>query len=1086
MFNILYVDDDPALLEMGKQYLERSGQFRIDTIESALRALTLLKSKTYDSIVADYQMPGMDGIEFLKKIRTSGNTIPFILFTGRGREEIVIQALNEGANFYLQKGGDPKALFAELTHKIQIAVEHHRDSEKLQALHRLYSVISATNKAIVHLRTRDEFFSEIFRILVETGGFRMVWIGLVDEEHKIILPVASAGYVNGYLDTVNISTENIPRGRGAIGTAYREGRNYICNDISRDPRMELWHEDALKRGYQGIAAFPFALGTKNVGVLALYAPVTGFFDEQIVNLLDELARDISFALRTIDDQNERAAAESALQESEEKFRGIFDFINDGIEIHEFLSDGTLGKYIEVNDVACKMVQYTRKELLQRAPSDITTAYHSRPIGEILNELSRTGHAIFETEHRKKDGTIFPVEINAHVSYLQGKRVAISVVRDISERIRTAHELSQKNLNLSIINELEREFSALPYGKQVEELAIKRLLSLTGAVVTVFSKYYPGEQVLRTTAIEFGPGVLESLPGAWEKCTALLGSKPGEFQIPLSREAYQDVNRSIVGKKNTLTDISYGKITPLVSATIQKLSGIDRFFHIAHVIDGKVYGTSVIGLRPDRPDPPQDLMESYAHLVAVSLRRQQAEAALRESEKFNRNLVEHLPDFVLIYGKDGKILYANPASAGALGYDAQKLIGTPVISYVVESYRDKTMENLSLRQNYGTAPNYEIEIVNHNGLKKRVIVRGTPIQYNDVAATLLVLVDVTERSVAEKALKESEQRMSAIFNSARVGIILIDAVSHKILQVNSEALNLIGASEKDVIGVVCHTFICPAEQGTCPAADFGQSGTSSEGTLTRKDGSVLPIIKTVVPVEIGDKKVFIESFVDISKRKHAEDSLRLANKKLSLLTNITRHDINNQLTGLNGFVELLHERINDPALENYFTWITQASNRISSTIQFTKEYSGVGESAPAWQDIRSLVDIVSTQVQLKGVTVINDIPGGIKVFSDPLIIKVFYNLIENAVRYGGKKITTIRIYPRKSEGVLVIFVEDDGDGVPSGEKEKIFDWGFGKNTGLGLALSREILDITGITIQENGERHAGARFEIRIPTGYWAV
>lgn len=132
MFNILYVDDDPALLEMGKQYLERSGQFRIDTIESALRALTLLKSKTYDSIVADYQMPGMDGIEFLKKIRTSGNTIPFILFTGRGREEIVIQALNEGANFYLQKGGDPKALFAELTHKIQIAVDHHRDSEKLR------------------------------------------------------------------------------------------------------------------------------------------------------------------------------------------------------------------------------------------------------------------------------------------------------------------------------------------------------------------------------------------------------------------------------------------------------------------------------------------------------------------------------------------------------------------------------------------------------------------------------------------------------------------------------------------------------------------------------------------------------------------------------------------------------------------------------------------------------------------------------------------------------------------------------------------------------------------------------------------
>ena len=99
---------------------------------------------------------------------------------------------------------------------------------------------------------------------------------------------------------------------------------------------------------------------------------------------------------------------------------------------------------------------------------------------------------------------------------------------------------------------------------------------------------------------------------------------------------------------------------------------------------------------------------------------------------------------------------------------------------------------------------------------------------------------------------------------------------------------------------------------------------------------------------------------------------------------------------------------------------------------------------------------------------NDIPAGTKVFADPLIIKVFYNLMDNAVRYGGK-ITTIRFSVQESGDGHLIICEDDGDGIPADEKERIFERGFGKNTGLGLFLAREILGITGITIRETGER-----------------
>jgi PAS domain S-box-containing protein len=123
MPRVLYVDDDLVLLDVAKEFLEESGELEIDVANSVEEARISLQRYDYDVIVSDYQMPLTDGIEFLKELRAQGVTLPFILFTGRGREEVVIEALNSGASFYLQKGGDPVAQFAELIHKIRISVE---------------------------------------------------------------------------------------------------------------------------------------------------------------------------------------------------------------------------------------------------------------------------------------------------------------------------------------------------------------------------------------------------------------------------------------------------------------------------------------------------------------------------------------------------------------------------------------------------------------------------------------------------------------------------------------------------------------------------------------------------------------------------------------------------------------------------------------------------------------------------------------------------------------------------------------------------------------------------------------------------
>ncbi|MDP2796335.1 MAG: hybrid sensor histidine kinase/response regulator [Methanoregula sp.] len=219
----------------------------------------------------------------------------------------------------------------------------------------------------------------------------------------------------------------------------------------------------------------------------------------------------------------------------------------------------------------------------------------------------------------------------------------------------------------------------------------------------------------------------------------------------------------------------------------------------------------------------------------------------------------------------------------------------------------------------------------------------------------------------------------------------------------------------------------------------------------------------------------------TERRQVEKALAEANKKLNLLSGITRHDINNQLLILNGFVELLHGEIPDPSLEHYFSRITKASSQITAMIRFTKDYENIGIRAPAWQDLQTLVNSAEKGVIPGLLTIKNDLPAGAEVFADPLIVKIFFNLIDNALRHGGK-ITTIRFSYQARNGDQIIVCEDDGDGVITEEKEKIFEWEFGKNTGFGLAISREVLDITGITIRETGEPGKGARFEIVVPRG----
>ena len=187
MYTILYVDDEESLLDLGKIFIENMSDFSVDTAVSAKRALDVLENKKYDAIISDYQMPDMDGIALLKHLRKTSD-VPFILFTGKGREEVVIEALNSGADFYIQKGGEPKSQFTELIHKLNQAISRKKAEEAQQDAEQ---DLMRLNEEISKKLEEEILISEFSQILLNAGTITEI----LDYFENIIFSRSGADYL---------------------------------------------------------------------------------------------------------------------------------------------------------------------------------------------------------------------------------------------------------------------------------------------------------------------------------------------------------------------------------------------------------------------------------------------------------------------------------------------------------------------------------------------------------------------------------------------------------------------------------------------------------------------------------------------------------------------------------------------------------------------------------------------------------------------------------------------------------------------------------------------------------------------------
>jgi len=155
--------------------------------------------------------------------------------------------------------------------------------------------------------------NKVCRIAIEFGKFRMAWIGLIDEETKIVNPVAKDGAEEGYLSAIRqISVSDVPEGRGPTGNAIRKGEHFVCNDIATNPMVAPWRGEALKRGYRSSIALPLKQSGKIIGAFSIYSSQPNFFDREEIELLDDFVNEIGFAFETVEIEIQRKKAEEQL------------------------------------------------------------------------------------------------------------------------------------------------------------------------------------------------------------------------------------------------------------------------------------------------------------------------------------------------------------------------------------------------------------------------------------------------------------------------------------------------------------------------------------------------------------------------------------------------------------------------------------------------------------------------------------------------------------------------------------------------------------------------------------------------------
>jgi len=361
----------------------------------------------------------------------------------------------------------------------------------LKRTHRALTVLSDCNHAMLHAGDETQLLNDICRIIVETGNYRMAWVGYAErDENKTVRPVAHWGYEEGYIESLNITWADEERGHGPTGNAIRSGKSCVARNIDTEPNFTPWRQSALERGYSCSIAIPLLKDRQVFGALMIYADEPGAFTTAEMQLLEDLADNLAYGISALRTETEREQAKKLLIDSENKFSTAFRSSPDAIT----LTSIETGRIIDVNQGFEKLSGYSRDEVVGQITTNVGVWNNIKDREEIIRRLKQDSMVRdYEVKFVNRAGEVRLCSVSSELIILENKQCAISIIRDITEQKQAEKALLQNEEHLRFLYEENpsmyftiapdgtvlsvNEFGASELGYTVEELTGQSILSV---------------------------------------------------------------------------------------------------------------------------------------------------------------------------------------------------------------------------------------------------------------------------------------------------------------------------------------------------------------------------------------------------------------------------------------------------------------------------------------------------------------------------------------------------------------------------------------------------------------------------------
>ncbi|QGP94001.1 Diguanylate cyclase, GGDEF domain [Neomoorella glycerini] len=308
--------------------------------------------------------------------------------------------------------------------------------EQRDYLQGIYSCVTEVLQSIIMAKNKTRLLQEVCRGLTAARGYKFIWIGLIEEESKRVLPAAYAGFEAGYLDTITVTWDETETGRGPTGTAIKTKRTVVIKDIATDPRYRFYSQEALKRGYASTASIPLLYRDRVLGIISVYSFLKNAFGDEEIRLLERLAGALAYALCALETEEKRQEAERALKKSEEHYRTLIEALGEGVALIDAANN------IEyVNPALSSLLGYAEVELLGKNMDNFLVRRQAEP-AELVPAHPGGKALSYEGQMRARSGEIKTVKVT-WVAIKEGETTGnkkLAVFSDITQLKELEQEL----------------------------------------------------------------------------------------------------------------------------------------------------------------------------------------------------------------------------------------------------------------------------------------------------------------------------------------------------------------------------------------------------------------------------------------------------------------------------------------------------------------------------------------------------------------------------------------------------------------------------------------------------------------------